>query len=82
MQARQFFVLAVLMACAAVLTAIVPKRALFNTPGGTSVLAGMSAFATLTGFFLRWRTAGAVEANHAQIDSRCEHQSRPHSYFK
>ena len=57
MQARQFFVLAILMACGAVLTAIVPKHALFNTPGGTSVLAVMSALAAVTALFLRWRSA-------------------------
>ena len=55
MQARQFFVLSILMACAAALTAIVPKHALFNAPGGTTVLAVMAALAAVTATFLRRR---------------------------
>ena len=59
MQPRQLFVLAALLACGALVSALVPKYALFNEPQGPVVLGGMALLAALTGLALRWRARGA-----------------------
>jgi hypothetical protein len=56
MQDRQLFVLSILLAGGALLTAIIPKHALFNAPGGTFVLGGMSALAAVAALLIRLLT--------------------------